>query len=104
MNQYIEVFNRYLSEHPMQLGHCDMESLLGMLYCCYHQRQRGDGNTVSSYLERLDNVLDMLALEEQDHVINLTCELCAVYQREAFEEGLVAGFRLFKELTECNET
>ena len=71
-----------------------------MLFCCYNQRNRLNTDIIRQSFSQLDTILGVLALQKQDQVIDLTCDLCGEYQKDAFREGMSIGFRLYKELQE----
>ena len=100
MENYINAFNEYIAENHTTLKCPDVATLLDMLFCCYSQRNCLNTVTIRENFQQLDDILDILPLRQQDQVIDLTCDLCVEYQREAFREGVSVGFRLYKELLE----
>lgn len=100
MNQYLNILKAYLSENPVPVGNCNMDSLLGMLYCCHHQCNNIETDEMKLCFNRLDSIMEKLSKEENDQVFNLTSSLCEQYQQAAFRQGLLVGFHLFQELTQ----
>ena len=81
-----------------------MDSLLGMLYCCYSQSNRMDTKKMQQMFGTLDGILGKLPIKEPDQVIDVTIGLCAEHQRKAFLDGLMIGFRLYSELHQPEKT
>ena len=98
MHCYINALNRYLKENPPEV-HCpDITSLLDMVYCCYRRNKGIDPAAVRAYFETLYNQLRRTVPDQADQVIEDTTKLCRAYEREAFRQGLLAGFQLYREL------
>ena len=100
MERYITAFNNYINENKTKITCPNVESLLDMLFCCYSQRNCLNTATVRQHFGQLDDILDILPLQQADQVIDLTCDLCVEYQKDAFREGTLVGFRLYQELQE----
>ena len=100
MENYITAFNNYIAENNMAVKCPNVNSLLDMLFCCYNQRNCLNTATVRQHFQQLDDILDVLPLQQQDQVVDLTCDLCVEYQKDAFREGILVGFRLYQELQE----
>ena len=98
MNSYIDVFNQYIAENRSTIRCSKVESLLDMLYCCYHQQKSVDAPAVKAYFSQLDQVLDSLPIQLADQVVDLACDLCGEHQKQAFREGILVGFCLYTEL------
>lgn len=49
-------------------------------------------------IRNLDQILAPLSLHDADEVIHLTCRLCCLHQKTAFQEGLRFGAQLHAEL------
>ena len=98
MENYITALNNYIAESKSVPKCSNVCNLLDILFCCYRQHNGPDTAAVRQCFRDLDTVLEVLPLEQQDQVIDITCELCTQYQKEAFREGLCVGFRLYKEL------
>ena len=98
MNQYIELFKNYFAQNPIGSTCCEMKTLLGMLCCCYRQRKGSDSESIQRDFDRLDALLSRISASERDQVVDITCRLCSDHQQEAFEDGVLTGFRLFTEL------
>ena len=98
MQQYIEVLEKYFTRELPEFSHCEMKTLLGRLYCCYSQDKKGDSQRVKAGFEKQEVLLRKLSVQEQEQLVDITCDLCSDYQQEAFEQGLLTGFRLFAEL------
>lgn len=101
MKEYIKVLNNYLSENPPEICKCQIETILDMFCCCYLQQWQGDTLDVRAHFEALDDILKELTMQQQDAVVDITCELCSLYRREAFHDGVLTGFRLFRELMQA---
>ena len=101
MEAYIAAINNYISENKPTVNCPNVDSLLDMLFCCYSQRSCVNSATVRQSFRQLDEILDTLPLPQQDQVVDLTCDLCVEYQKNAFREGVLVGFRLYQELQKC---
>ena len=98
MHCYINALNRYLKENPPEV-HCpDIASLLDMLCRCYQQNGGVDPAAVRVYFEELYARLQKTVPDQADTVMEDTTKLCSAYQKEAFRQGLLAGFQLYREL------
>lgn len=100
MEAYIAAINNYISENKPTVNCPNVESLLDMLFCCYNQRNCLNTDTIRQCFRQLDAILDKLPLQQQDQVVDLTCDLCSEYQKDAFREGISVGFRLYQDLQE----
>lgn len=98
MKNYIAMLNDFVKQNKPPIKCSDVDSLLDMLYCCYHQQKSVDTPTIKTYFSQLDQVLGRLPIQLSDQVVDLACDLCSVYQKQAFREGVLAGFRLYEEL------
>ena len=98
MNQYIEALNTYLEEHRPRLGCLNVDSLLDMLYCCYHQQNNTDTQEVKQLFRELNTALETLPDDMEYRIFTLTCQLCGLHKQAAFREGLLVGFRLYNEM------
>ena len=94
MNSYVEKSNAYLEEHKPE----DVDSLVELLYYCFCLQRGLDTEQIRRGFQQIEEIIGKLSFEENDRLSNLTCDLCDCYQREAFREGLLTGFRLYREL------
>ena len=99
MKRYIDAFSNYLSENPMEPVGCQMNKLLDRLYCCYTQQKGMNKGHIQQSFCQLDSILSQLPIQQQDAVVDTTCNLCTAYQKEGFQDGILVGFRLFTELS-----
>lgn len=98
MEPYITALRAYLMENPPVFTRCQLHSLLGMLFCCYHQQSNGDSQDAKACFGELDNILRDMPIQEQDRVVDVACKLSSLHQQEGFEAGVMVGFQLFCEL------
>ncbi len=98
MNPYQQVIQVFLTKNPQQLGCGDIDDVLGMLYCCYHQCRGDDKKAVKEKFDQLDAVLSKLSLSDNNRVFSVIVSLCQEYQKDAFREGLLVGLHLYREL------
>lgn len=90
--------NAYIETHPLDLGDSDCETVLDQLYQAYIQSHEGDPEEIREGFQELEEFLCSLPLEDNDTVFTLCCNLCSIYQRMAFMDGLQYGARLMQEL------
>lgn len=60
---------------------------------------QGDPEEISECFRELEEFLCALPLEDNDAVFTLCCNLCSIYQRIAFMDGLQYGAHLIRELS-----
>ena len=65
---------------------------------CPVQSNEGDPEEISEGFRELEEFLCSLPLEDNDAVFTLCCNLCSIYQRMAFMDGLQYGARLMQEI------
>ena len=94
-----QVLNEYLVAHSPK-SKCDANSLISMLYCCYHQQVTTETAVIRDHFEQLDDILSGLSLRQADQVLDVTCKLCCEFQKDAFCNGLLVGIKLYSELQE----
>ena len=75
------------------------EHILDALYQHYADNLKGDSASIMQQFQQLNDLLDAFSIREQDQVVDLVCNPCATYQKEAYKDGLVAGFHLYRELS-----
>ncbi len=88
----------YLSSHPFHSGYCDSETVLDQLYQVYSESHEPDPPEIGSGFAELEAFLEALPLDDNNAVFNLTCRLCTVYEKKAFQDGLLYGAYLMREL------
>lgn len=98
MDKYIEMLDTYLAQTGPEINCAKVNSLLEMLFCCYHQSNGLDTDQIRTHFNTLSQLLDKLSLEENDRVFDVACQLCNEHQAQAFQEGVTVGFRLYNEL------
>lgn len=82
MNLYIEKIKGYLDENE------DITPVTKQLYRCYKESHRGDSAEISAEFDWLDEALRELRLRDYDKVWDISCNLCALHEMEAFEAGI----------------
>lgn len=98
MNKYIKELDKYLDEHPSGIGCTQMGSVIGQLYCCHMTGRQTDSQRIRERFSDLEEQMSRLTLEENNKVTWVVCDLCDTSRRESFEEGILAGFHLYREL------
>ena len=99
MKRYIEAFCAYIKKREQCENYPQMESVMGALCYCYCVHRDFSTEQIRNSFQQINEITKKLTLEENDRVCDLTCQLCDLYQQEAFQEGLRVGFRLFQELS-----
>ena len=98
MNKYIAELDKYLDEHPSGIGCTQMGSVIGQLYCCHMTGRQTDPQRIRELFSDLEEQMSKLTWEGKNKVTLTVCELCDASRRESFEEGILAGFHLYREL------
>ena len=98
MNEIANRLNAYIQSHPFDAGDSGCETVLEQLYQAYIQTHEGDPEEIREDFRELEEFLCALPLEDNDAVFTLCCNLCSIYQRIAFMDGLQYGARLMQEL------
>ncbi len=98
MSGIAQRLNAYIRSHPFDAGDSGCETVLELLYQAYIQSNEGDPEEISEGFERLEEFIHSLPLEDNDAVFTLCCNLCSIYQRVAFMDGLQYGAHLIREL------
>ena len=102
MNGIATRLNACIQSHPFDAGDSGCESVLDQLYQAYIQSHEGDPEEISEDFRELEEFLCALPLEDNDAVFILCCNLCSIYQRIAFMDGLQCGAHLIRELSKDN--
>lgn len=98
MSELADRLNAYIHSHPFDSGESGCGSVLDQLYQAYIQTHEGDPEEIREGFQELEEFLCSLPLEDNDAVFTLCCNLCSIYQRMAFMDGLQYGARLMQEL------
>ena len=98
MNQYVTKLKRELAEYGAKCGYEGPDSILDFLWYCYSASNPVDDGKIKQTESALDPVFRELSVDSSDLLNNLICDLCTVYQRAAFLEGLLIGTHLAEEL------
>ena len=99
MNEIAKRLNAYIQNHPFDAGDSGCETVLEQLYQSYIQSHEGDPEEICECFQELEGFLCSLPLEDNDAVFTLCCNLCSIYQRIAFMDGLQYGAHLIRELS-----
>ena len=98
MNEIAKRLNAYITAHPFDPGDSDCETVLDQLYQAYAESHESDPPEIRDGFKELDDLLGDLSLDNNNAVWNLCCQLCTVYERKAFIDGLRYGSHLMSEL------
>lgn len=98
MYEYIEAFNAYLAKNKPDCKCPNVSDVLDMLYCCYRQHRGVDTEAVRAYYDELYEAAEKIFPGSGSKVIEDATKLCSAFQGQAFEEGVIVGFRLYNEL------
>ena len=99
MNEIAKRLDAYIQSHPFDSGDRGCETVLEQLYQAYIQSHEGDPEEIREGFRELEEFLYSLPLEDNDAVFTLCCNLCSIYQRMAFMDGLQYGAHLIRELS-----
>lgn len=98
MNEIAHRLNAYIQRHPFDPGDSGCETVLEQLYQAYAESHESDPTEIGKGFKELEEFLCGLPLDDNDAVFTLCCNLCSIYQRIAFMDGLQYGARLIQEL------
>lgn len=98
MSEIAQRLNAYIRSHPFNSGDSGCETVLDQLFQAYVQSHESDPEEISEGFERLEEFIRSLPLDDNDAVFTLCCNLCSIYQRMAFIDGLQYGAHLMREL------
>ena len=88
MKNIAKRLNAYITAHPFNPGDSDCETILVQLYQAYAESHESDPPEILDGFKELDDLLGDLSLDDNNAVLNLCCQLCTVYERKAFLDGL----------------
>jgi len=98
MEKYINALKEHYAQDPLGSGLCDIDSILGRLYCCYRNGYHMDSQSIRDKFTDLDSILSKLSLEDNNALFIRVVDLCCDHQELAFYEGIKVGFHLSREL------
>ena len=99
MNPYIEKLKAYLDEQPVNAVYNDAESLLELLCYIYMKDSPIDSATIRYQYQQINSIVERLTFEENNQIFSFTVDMCDVYIRKAFLDGLYIGYHLLTELS-----
>ena len=88
----------YIETHPFDSGESDCETVLDQLYQAYAESHESDPEEIKEGFKSLEDFLCVLSLKDNNEVFSLCCRLCIAYERKAFQDGLIYGAQLIREL------
>ena len=92
----------YIRKHPFDPGKSECETVLEQLCQDYAESHESDPAEIGDGFKELEEFLHTLPLEDNNAVFNLCCRLCSVYERKAFQDGILYGVHLISEIKgEC---
>ena len=100
MREYVRILEEYAKQRVTSDTCTHAATILGRLYCCYHETNPVDTDAVRARFSALDSILKNLDMEQADQVVYEVCELCNIIQKDAFQNGVLVGVRLYRELFE----
>ena len=98
MENIAKRLNAYITAHPFDSGDSNCETILEQLYQAYAESHESAPPEIRNGFKELDALLEQLSLDDNNAVWNLCCQLCTVYERKAFLDGLQYGAHLMREL------
>ena len=98
LSSIANAFKTYLISHPFHSEYCDSETVLDQLYQVYSESHEPDPPEIGNGFAELEAFLEALPLDDNNAVFNLTCRLCTIYEKKAFQDGLLYGAHLMREL------
>ena len=98
MDNIVKRLASYMDKHPLDLGDTDCETVLDQLYQAYTESHESDPPEIRDGFKKLDDLLGVLSLDDNNAVWNLCCQLCTAYEHKAFMDGIKYGACLMREL------
>ncbi|MBE6950591.1 MAG: hypothetical protein E7451_04560 [Ruminococcaceae bacterium] len=99
MNPYINKLLAHLSQRTPYADTISGQELLEQLWYYYIEETAVEPKEIRAAFRKIDRSLEKLPDKEADRVCDLTCQLCYLYQRSAFLDGLTLGARLSGAIT-----
>lgn len=97
MKQLREILTAYLSDHPIDFGTSDADSILDFLYSAYSEAHGNDPPETKALFAQLGEYLEMLPLETNNAMFFIIVKLCTEHERRGFIEGIRWGMQLATE-------
>ena len=100
MDNIAQRLKAYIESHPFDPGDSDCDTVLDQLYQAYAESHESDPPKIRDGFKELDTLMGSLALDDNNAVWNLCCQLCTAYEYKAFIDGLQFGAHLMNELSQ----
>lgn len=94
MSLYINTLLHHLAERHSRTCGLSGEDLLEQLWHCYLEDATIEPAEIRAAFREVDSILEQLAFRDADRIFDLTCQLCCLYQRSAFLDGMTLGLQL----------
>lgn len=98
MYKYIEAFKVYIQAHKRSYRCPDVGSVLGMLSCCYQKHRGIDPKMVRAYYDELYETAEKVLPGTGRQVVDDATKLSKIFEKQAFQEGVIVGFQLYDAL------
>ena len=100
MRQLKEKLMKYMSEHPIDFGTSDADSILNFLYGAYAEAHESDPPETKALFAQLGEHLEKLPLETNNAMFFIIVMLCTEHERRGFIEGIRWGMQIAAEMGE----
>ena len=94
MNTFMDKLKLELVDYAEKCNRKDAPDVIDILWHCYLEYAPIDDGLIKEKEDTLTPVFNELSVKSSDILNGLICDLCTVYQRSAFLEGLQLGFLL----------
>ena len=100
MRQLKEKLTKYITEHPIDFGTSDADSILAFLYGAYAEAHESDPPEIKALFAQLGEYLEKLPLETNNAMFFIIVKLCTEHERRGFMEGIRWGMQIAAETGE----
>ena len=97
MKQLKGILTEYLSDHPIDFGTSDAETILDFLYTAYSEAHESDPPETKALFAQLGEYLEKLPLETNNAMFFIIVKLCTEHERRGFTEGIRWGMQIAAE-------
>lgn len=91
-------FRELIAQRNYDFNDDRVSCALDFLYVAYMESKGKDPKEISHAFVRLEDYMEGIDLENNNAIFLLVCELCDLYEKRAFKDGLQLGAYLALEL------
>lgn len=94
MSKLREKMIAYLSEHPIDFGYSDADTVIEFLYDAFCEARESEPSEIRELSKQLSPYLEKMPREENDAMFGIIIKMCIAHERNAFKEGFWLGLKL----------